>query len=442
MGQNWGSPQIVQQSMISNSEFLKQEVDAQLTLEKCPHLRHLIDFDFYQDKNQSENQKKVKFNCKPDFTKLKSLELLNLENQINFNHFQDIFQQLIEGLYEMHKNNFIGRCISIECITYTIGKTLNYGSFGYFHSVDQLQFPPECLYKLINTYETDYWLVAKIMWQLYNKKREYYGKSIQQLGQDLLKFEIKAQYIDENKEPNQLVKLINKMLPINCGQRISIYKVLDQLNFKLKEEMKSFYSNYEFGPYFLRLMKSTQKRDYQKIFVYEIDLTNKICNNFCQEIFQILLTYIALQLSFHFPTKEENIYPLLLSTLSKYLTISSKILKDKLILQEQGHMGDTENYIKLLQQIINSHNQAYKFEKHVIKQWQMDFQQLKGLNDQEKIKIINFKLYQFRALANEPETIAQKILLNLLCNLNVKEFKSQNLELDLLKFLQEIQRKK
>ena len=40
------------------------------------------------------------------------------------------------GLYEMHKNNFMGRCISQSTICYE-NKNLTYGMFGYFHPIEQ-----------------------------------------------------------------------------------------------------------------------------------------------------------------------------------------------------------------------------------------------------------------------------------------------------------------
>ncbi|CAD8150692.1 unnamed protein product [Paramecium octaurelia] len=443
MGQSWGSPQKVQDNIISNERFLQEEVDAQLTPQKCPHLRHVIKYHF--------NQKKIEFECFPDFTKLKSLEELSLNNELENKDLKEIFKQLIEGLYELHKNNFIGRCLTLNCITYEKQTNkLNYGSYGFFHSADQLQFPPECLYKMINTYESDFWSIAKIMWQIYTKTNDYYGKSILELGKDLLAYKIEAQMININKEPTELVQLINKLLPVYCGQRMTIDELLEQkyLDFdqQKREQMKNFYKTYQFEHYFLKLMKKTHLRDPQKIFVYYIDLDNPICQEYRKEIFQILLTYIALQLSFHYPNNDEkkkDRYQKLVSTLSKYLTISSKILKDKLVLQEKGFLQNRDAFLKFRDEIVKSHDLAYKFEKFVIKEWLINFQELKGYDDEEILKIISFKLYQFRAQAAMPKSVSQRVLLNLLGNLKVsedtmKDFNSGNLEGNLLKFLEKM----
>ncbi|CAK73246.1 unnamed protein product (macronuclear) [Paramecium tetraurelia] len=451
MGPSWGSPQKVQENIYRNRQYLQEEKDAQLTPQKCPHLRHVKHFDFiYKTINQDrETVQMITFECYPDFTKLKSLEELSNNNELNPYHFKEIFKQLIEGLYELHTNKLFGRCLSLECITYVKETNqLNYGSFGFFHSADQLQFPPECLYKLMNTYEADFWQVAKMMWQMYKKKKDYYGKQIVELGKDLLAHKQIDQKIDDKNEPKEVVRVVNSLLSFYCGQRMTIEELLDQecLDFEVqkREEMKNFYRTDPFELYFLNLMKITRQRDSQKIFVYYIDLESPICQEYRKEIFQILLTYIALQLSLHYPNNNQQAvdrYPKLLSTLSKYLTMSSKILKDKLVLQEKGFLDNRNKFLTFRDEIVKSHDQAYRFEKFVLKQWQLDFQELKGYDDEQIIKIIHFKLYQFKASAAKPKSVSQKILLNLLCNLKVNDdnFNSGNFKEDLQNLLKQFQ---
>ncbi|CAD8064154.1 unnamed protein product [Paramecium sonneborni] len=442
MGQNWASPQLIQQNLVDNQQFLDQEIQSKLTDSNGPHLRHLKSFSI-QDGYKGRI---INYDCQPNFLNLKSLKDLSNQNSINTNHYQDILTQLIQGLYEMHKNQFIGRSFSYETITYELAaKKLVYFNFGFFHSVEQTQFSPECLYKLLYTYESDYWLVAKIMWQLLVKKRDCYNTDIKIFGKNILNYQLDEIKIDPQLgQPKELIELINEMLPIYCGRRKTISKLLDEQYLKLDNQgrtlMKQFYEKYSFGSYILKIMQQTFKRDSQKIFVYYIDLKNKVCNRFVKEIFQILLTYIALQLVFHYPTQDKNKYPFLLSTLSKCLTTQSRILKDKLQIIEKWEPQDSQNYKILKEQIFQSHNQACRYEKHLHKKYQEDFEKLSDLSLEEKIKILHFKLSQYRAQASNPESIPQKILLKLLTNLRVQEnINCKNLEEGLIQYLDKLQ---
>ncbi|CAD8068067.1 unnamed protein product [Paramecium sonneborni] len=212
MGQMWESPQSIQQSQINQLPFL--------ILEKVTLNQDILQASLFKNNNFRSRIKQS--SVQPKFQNLESLNLLNDINRIQHSDFLDIFTQLIQVLYEMHKKNLQEDQYHLDIqFLQRLLKNLFMASQDFFLWL-------KYLYKMINTYESDCWLVAKIMWQLYSKQDFFYNKSIQEPGENVQSYKLTQQKLyNQEFQPNKLVQFINKMLLVYPGQRITLFHLLN-----------------------------------------------------------------------------------------------------------------------------------------------------------------------------------------------------------------------
>ncbi|CAD8055103.1 unnamed protein product [Paramecium sonneborni] len=332
------------------------------------------------DKNKSENShirtltwygmKDSKLEIMVGEKQAESLEEW-LKNQRSINYW-DILSQLLQGIYQIHKLGFIGRCIRWEDIRVVQG-ILIYKNFGY---CDRLVKAPENVYLKFSTFETDLWLVGAIMWKIVSKKNIY--DENQGIDPKNINLTFNFNVNDSGLDP-ELYELLKQMLQIYQIQRIPLPQIFQHkklnLTIEQKQVMSEFYKNFQLK-HLLSQRKNQFKRNYLiyiqdikplQLFFYYLEECS-ILKYFYQTYLEIQLLNLAYHISFYFPNQNQNILNEINTLIIKKIVILSSNLKQQILFpqlpiqfrgQEEKFINDPY-YKQLKQKIVEQQNKLDK----------------------------------------------------------------------------------
>ncbi|CAK84311.1 unnamed protein product (macronuclear) [Paramecium tetraurelia] len=185
------------------------------------------------------------------------LQFIQQNGKLSTNQISQIYEQLLQALYQIHLKFSLGRCFHIGNIYYQ-NNSIQMAAFGFYPNLQLI--PPESLEKREQSQNRDYgqsidvWLIGCIIYQLFTGEVLNNFMTIKEYRS----FYNQIQSLQiENDWKNRLINMLN---PIEA-QRCTFFSMHHEISNNNQEEVREFYKTIFLSQNYSQLIKIREQID-------------------------------------------------------------------------------------------------------------------------------------------------------------------------------------